>query len=419
MVVGLSTPTWPQPSPSAPQPPPQQTPETRLLLDWQKSAESLRVTTLQGRDITGEAEPRQAQDKVSLAVSPGHPFVVKDEQVETLVLSSEEPRVLPGGLVMPDIPSTPPASGSSPDGGLIASWIRLTLVPSPVPAFWNEETGAYHTDLNFGLRVPDAQHDTISLDSPVTVRLGFAGLEALEDIPTLTLKATGLAHEKSVPLHFIPRTPRPTVRVRSTLSDVDLQIEALPRLAVRPAASSLMGLGLATQEVTIVQLAPHGVPLPADVATDIDVTLTGGGHLDSGRLRLDPEASATAFTLRSQGLAPITITAFASGMRGSATIEQHIPWGPAIAALVGGALGGFARRFVKGTRKRQASRRLLEGVVVASIAYVAGVLGVGYLALPVAVVASEAGAFLTGALTGFLGVTVLETLSRQRARPKG
>ncbi|MBB3192369.1 hypothetical protein [Halomonas cerina] len=420
--LSLVTAAWSQSSPTPSEPPPREdTPDTRLRLDWKRDAESLRVMTLQGQDITGEAQPRQEADQVSLAVSRHQPFVVKDERVETLTLRSEERLVLPGGLVVPDVAQTDETGKSvtGEGGALIASWIRLTLAPSPIPAIWHEETRAYHTDLSFGLRSPDSRRNAAPLSHPVTVRMGFSGLEALEAVPALTLEATGLAHEKTVSLRFLPRTPTPIVRVRSTLSDVDLEIEALPRLTVRPASSSLMGLGLAAQEVTIVQLAPHGVPLPAESPTDIDVTLHGGGHLESGRLQLAPDASAASFSLRSRGLAPITVTAFAGGMRGSATIEQHFPWGPVIAALGGGALGGFARRFVKGARKRQAPRRLIEGVVVASIAYVAGVLGVGYLALPTAVVASEAGAFLTGALTGFLGVTVLEALSRQRARPTG
>lgn len=418
--LSLAMTTWPQaPSSAAAEPPPREaSAPTRLLFDWKGEAESLRVTTLEGRDITAEAQPREEADRVSLAVSRDQPLILKDADITTLSLRSEERQVLPGGLVLPDIrDSETPAAGGRPSGGeLVASWVRLTLASSPIPAVWNEATRAYHTDLSFGLRAPNAQGGEPMLSSPVTVKLGFSGLEPLERVPPLTLEATGLAHEKSVPLRFIPRLPQPIVRVRSTLSDVDLAIEALPRLEVRPAVSHFMGLGLATQEVSVVRLAPHGVPLPAETAIDIDVTLTGGGHLASGRLRLAPKASSTAFTLRSQGLDPITVTAFAGGMRGSATIEQRIPWGPVMAALGGGALGGFARRFVKGARRRQAPRRLLEGVVVASIAYVAGVLGVGYLALPTAVVASEAGAFLTGALTGFLGVSVLETLSRQRSR---
>lgn len=87
-----------------------------------------------------------------------------------------------------------------------------------------------------------------------------------------------------------------------------------------------------------------------------------------------------------------------------------------LAALIGGALGGYSRRFSKQATSASSGARIAEGLAVAVIAYVAGVLGVGYLALPVFVVSTEAGAFLTGALTGFVGVTVIEALSKRLTR---
>ena len=86
-----------------------------------------------------------------------------------------------------------------------------------------------------------------------------------------------------------------------------------------------------------------------------------------------------------------------------------------LAALIGGAVGGFSRRFSRNASGGTGLARIAEGLAVAIIAYVAGVLGVGYLGLPVAVVSTEAGAFLTGALTGFAGVTVIELLSKRLA----
>jgi hypothetical protein len=70
---------------------------------------------------------------------------------------------------------------------------------------------------------------------------------------------------------------------------------------------------------------------------------------------------------------------------------------------------------LKGSRQSSNGRRVIEGVVVSAIAFVAGVLGVGYFGLPSAVVATEAGAFLTGAFSGFVGVSVLDALSKKPA----
>ncbi|MBE2214239.1 MAG: hypothetical protein IAE82_10245, partial [Opitutaceae bacterium] len=74
----------------------------------------------------------------------------------------------------------------------------------------------------------------------------------------------------------------------------------------------------------------------------------------------------------------------------------------------------FARRFVRGARRRSAGRQVIEGVVVGLVAFVAGVLGVGLLDLPPVIVATVAGAFLTAVLAGFAGVVVLERLAVAR-----
>jgi hypothetical protein len=403
--------TEPGPPSDATPTPPQALPDERVRLDWDREVEQLRITDLEGRDITDQVRPRRDQEQISLAIPPQQPFVVKSEQIDTLRVTTEERLTLPGGLVIPA------ATRPEDEEEAVSDWLRLTLTTSPVPASWDDQAQAYHTELSFGLHAADDRLDLITLERPVVVRVGFAGLEALEALPPLRVEAPGLEHEQTVSLRFVPRTSQPMLRVRSTISDVDLELEALPRLELRPAASSMTGLGLARQNVTLVQLEPHGVPRPAEQPTDISLTADGGGRLESSRLRLDQQEFTATFGLHSSGLAPVTITAFAGGLSATTTIEQHFPWGPVLAALGGGALGGIGRRFVKGARRSLTGRRLVEGVIVASVAYVAGVLGVGYLALPMAVVATEAGAFLTGVLSGFIGVNVLETLTQPGRKP--
>ena len=114
---------------------------------------------------------------------------------------------------------------------------------------------------------------------------------------------------------------------------------------------------------------------------------------------------------------PLRVSAMIGGQTATAVVRQHFPYGPLVAALLGGLLGGFARRWVKGARRDANARHLAEGAVVALVAFIAAVLGVGYLDLPQAIAATEAGAFLTGALCGFAGVVVLSKLSRTKAEP--
>ena len=97
LVTGLSLAmtAWPQaPSSLASEPPPGETSApARLLFDWKGEAESLRVTTLEGRDITAEAQPREEADRVSLAVSRDQPLILKDADITTLPLRTEERHV--------------------------------------------------------------------------------------------------------------------------------------------------------------------------------------------------------------------------------------------------------------------------------------------------------------------------------------
>ncbi|EWG98187.1 TIGR04086 family membrane protein [Halomonas sp. BC04] len=388
--------------------------DERLLLDWDQTVERLRVTDLHGEDITEMTQLRQEQGRISLAAPESRPFVIKSDEIETLRVTSDEPLTLPNGLVIPSPPLDIEADDQAVDepSPLPAVWLRLTLAASPIPAVWNPLSGAYHTELSFGLRPSEERLLAgFELEHPVEVRIRLRGLTIQDTLPPLRIDGPGLAHEQTLRLSFLPSTPNPTLEVRSTISDVNLELEVLPRLELRPASRRVLGLGLENVEVTLVRLAPHGMPLPTEQPTDVALTLDGGGRLETGAAHFAPGQATTSFSLRSSGLAPITVSAFTGSLSSEIVIQQHFPWGPILAALVGGALGGYGRRFIKGSRQALTRRRLVEGLLVASIAYVAGVLGVGYLGLPGVVVATEAGAFLTGALSGFIGVNVLETLS--------
>ena len=418
---------WAQePSPDDEASPPRQ-PIERISFDWARGVDDLRVLDLEGRELAAEVEPRQVPGRISLTVPSQQPFVVKSEEIETLRLTTDTRQVLPGGLFIPSTAEAaeiivPPGLGITPLPSLPArpsTWLRLTAVASPAPAIWNPLSGTYHTELSFGIHPSDEGRFAPGqdLEHPIEVRVRLRGLTTREALPTLLIEAPGLANEQSMVLDFLPSTPTPTLEVRSTLSDVNLELDALPRLEVRPESTSMVGLGLARMAVNVEQVAPHGEPLPASRPTRIVLTVDGPATPDPSELRLELDQSMASFNLRSSGLAPLTVTAVAGSLRGEASIQQRVPWGPIIAALFGGALGGFGRRFVKGARKTQTPLRLLEGLIVALVAYVAGVLGVGYLALPMAVVATEAGAFLTGALSGFIGVNVLERL-QGKASPR-
>jgi len=367
----------------------------------------IQVTDPDGRVITDATRPSVRGDALLLSPPATRAFIVRLDEVEQMRMPVELERVaLPGGLVMPAPEDTPPA------------WFQLTLAASPTPAVWDETLGRYTTRLWFGLRASDHADPELVPDRPVAVRLGYVGLAA-EDVEVVALDRPGLEHEREVELHFLPTTSTPTLQVRSTLTSVDFALEAPARVELRPTRLDMPGFGLGTIGFAVTHVLPHGVAAPAPNDMPVSLMIEGGAILEPEAVVIREGEMEARFVLRSTGLGDVRVSARSAGSSDGATIRQTLPLGPWLAALLGGLLGAFARGFLpqeeapRATAQgRGGSRRLVEGVVVAAIAYLAAVLGVAFLGVPAAVAATEAGAFLTGALAGFTGVVLLEKLSR-------
>jgi hypothetical protein len=380
-----------------------ETSERAILNGWEGSLESLQLLDLEGRDVTATVQPRMDDGQITLGLTGPAQLVAKSREVATLSVPDAERIKLPGGIV---VPTAPPAGGARK-----LAWLRLTLLASPMPAPWDRDAHEYATRLTFGLRPSDESLGDVTLEKPVTVKLGFEGLTGAE-VPPFTIEAPGLDNEKTVELRFIPVSDTPRILVRSTLSDANLDIRATPRLDVRAAQRTILGLGLAETDITVFNLAPSGAPAPLDAPAVLALEVDGRATPEPAVVHVAAGNSSASFRLRSAGMGPVTVKVALAGLTDQVTIEQAWPWAPLLAALAGGALGGYARRFVKGARRKDAGRRTGEGLIVALLAFVAGVLGTGLLGLPPVLVATEAGAFLTGALAGFLGVTLLEIMTR-------
>lgn len=375
--------------------------------------ENLRITDLSGQDISAQVAARSEGGRLTLDLPHSTAVVLRPKNIPTIRAATSERMVLPGGAVVSPT-RTPPTTPENPAALEKAKWFRVTLATSPMPAPWDLRADGYLTQLTFGLKRPDDAPPDLKLDQPVIVKLAYKGLIAPE-LAMISLDAPGLENEKTVALRFVPQTPNPTLLVRSSISEVDVQLTALPRLAVLPDRTSALGLGLDLVDVIVSNLLPDGHPASVEQDTPVAITIDGGPRLVSENVILKAGTSSTHFALRTSGLNDAVIHASANGVLGAGTFHQRFPAAPVILSLLGGALGGYARRFLKGSRQSSNGRRVIEGVVVAAIAFVAGVLGVGYFGLPSAVVATEAGAFLTGAFSGFVGVSVLDALSKKPA----
>ena len=159
----------------------------------------LRITDLQGRDISREVDARIEDGKVTLNMAQPSPVVLKSKTVQTVALSAGKKIVLPGGAVVP-IPAAPATNVPSK-----AIWFRLTLAASPMPAPWDHKEGSYLTHLTFGLKRPDDAPANLSLDQPVIIKLAYEGLIAPETA-MISLDAPGLENEKTIPLRFTPQS---------------------------------------------------------------------------------------------------------------------------------------------------------------------------------------------------------------------
>jgi hypothetical protein len=369
------------------------------------------LTDLGGHDVSAELQPRREGDTVSVSLAHPGPFIVKSREVGHVAADGSHKLTLPGGVVMPLVAAAD-GSGHPPS----MTWFRPTLLPSPMPAVWDESSGEYVTRLTFGLERKSDAPVTLALEQPVMFKLGYEGLTA-RDLEPVVIDGSGLDHEKTIELRFLPRTPHPTLLVRSSITDTNVELQALPRLELRPVQAKILGFGLGLTDILVEQVQPDGERLPATREVMVGLEINGRATPEPREVTFKAGAADALFKLRSAGLGPVTVRASANGIGGRTSIDQQFPYGPLVSALLGGTLGGLCRRFVRGARRKSSPRLVVEGLLVGSIAFVAGVLGVGYLGLPAAVVATEAGAFLTGALTGFGGVTGLEMMTKKLRPP--
>jgi len=247
------------------------------------------------------------------------------------------------------------------------------------------------------------------------VHMSFNGLVA-DPFGPIHLEQVGVAHEKHLLFNFLPTTDQPVLEMRSAVSDINFEIDVPPRIEVRPVRETITGFGLDQVEIRVVRLEPHGAPDPVHENLIANIQVRGPGRPEPSSVVFRPGESQSSFMLRSGGLDDITVSVAAGAHSDSRTLEQLFPTWPLIAVLIGGAIGGFSRRFVKSAPRVKSGMRIVEGLMVAVVAFVAGVLGVGYLNLPAGVVATEGGAFLTGALTGFAGVSAYESLQKRLGR---
>ncbi len=354
-------------------------------------------------DLAGNAVPMQWVEGATFAIKPDPKqwIVVRPATVTTEAMKRGV-QWLPGVCV-------PPAAAPGAAQDVLSSYADFATVP----VVWDTAIDAYRVLGNIGV----AQNGDLAKSGPIgrtaTVKMSFVGVSSAAP-EELSITEMGIDGEREFSATFARTdTASPVLLVRSNLGgEQPYALEVHPRVELTPRRNPILGLGLDEVGVVLECVQAHGAPVALSVPSAVTLACSSGRDEGADALAVSAATPQAQFRFRSTWLGPAKIVATArtqsGAIVGSVVVQQEMPWPQFGAALVGGALGGFARRFVQGARRRSHGRRVVEGLVVGLIAFVAGVLGVGFLNLPPVIVATVAGAFLTGALAGFAGVVVLE-----------
>jgi hypothetical protein len=177
-------------------------------------------------------------------------------------------------------------------------------------------------------------------------------------------------------------------------------------------STELPAFGVGSGTLTVTLVGRDGVPFPAPRPLEI--------QLSSRRLRqpavlsiAQGKATGTA-DIRTTGFGMDEVIATSGAFRASLPVRQVFPVAPIVAAVVGGALGGSARYLRnKGKRQSLLVRRVIEGMLVGLILVGATWAGLVSVDVSTGILGTPFGAFVLGALSGYLGCVVLDRVAKK------
>jgi hypothetical protein len=199
--------------------------------------------------------------------------------------------------------------------------------------------------------------------------------------------------DDSVQIHIVPQ-------LDPAGSDFWIHVKPVLRFVQRPDA--VQGLGL---ENAVVVVGAFGSSLRAPLI--VTMTTTNGTFGDEQQVTLGAGRTAIAH-LRSRGLGPVTIGAFAPGFdAATASVKFSLPWMFLIVALAGGAAGGAVRQ-ISGSNAtamgviRAAVRGAAIGAVVAVVYYA---VRVNLISVPIDIqYLNEMAVFALAVIGGLVGI---------------
>ena len=353
-------------------------------------------------DATEKEVPvtRTADGALKAEIDPQRGYILKPPPRKRVTLSKE-------GLHFPARYVTFSPTGATNLGGLF-------LRPAVVPLTWNEEVRAYSTELFVGYEFADGRE--ITLPVPRTVTFFAEGANARIQADTVTVTQSGGPGYQRVVLstnqiegetHFIARV--------SAVDELKTGVRVLREpggLKLSLASAELPAFGVGTDVLTVSLFARDGFSFAA--RTPIEVQLTSRGLRQPPVVTIEPGQSSVRAEVRSTGYGAGEIVAQSGVFRATLPVTLVAPVGAIVASLLGGGIGGVAR-FLRNRRKGASlfGRRVIEGMLVGLI--LVGAMWAGLVAVDVStgVLGTSFGAFVLGALSGYLGCIVLDRVAKK------
>lgn len=290
----------------------------------------------------------------------------------------------------------------------------LFLRPSVVPLTWNDAVRAYTTELFVGYEFEDGRE--AKLPAPKTVTFFGEGANVRIQADTVTVTESGGRGYHRVVLstgqvdgetHF---TARASAADELKCSVVVLREPGALQLSLP--STELPAFGVGSGELTVTLLGRDGQPFAATKPMEV--------HLTSRRLRqpavvaIEAGKSVASVDVRTIGYGPDEVSAQSGGFRAALPIQLVFPVAATVAALLGGGIGGVTR-YLRNKRKGSSLlvRRILEGMLVGLIVVGATWTGLVSVDVSTGILGTPFGAFVLGALSGYLGCVVLDRVAKK------
>ncbi len=290
----------------------------------------------------------------------------------------------------------------------------LFLRPASMPLTWDDQAKTYATELIVGYEFTDGRE--IALPTVRTVSFFAEGANARIQADRVTIERSGGAGYKRVQLttsqtegeiRFTARAG-PVDELKSSVS-VEREVGGI---TLTLPSTELPAFGIGAEKLTVSLVARDGMPITAP--RPLDVQLTSRRLRQPASLRVEQGQSTATAEIRTAGFGADQIVAVSGAFRAELPVKLLFPVAAVVAALIGGACGGGARYLRnKGKRGGLLVRRLVEGMLVGLILVGAAWTGLVGFEMSAGVLGTPFGAFVLGALGGYLGCVVLDRVAKK------